>query len=401
MKIFLAVLFLAIGSSSLSQDTWVQRDSINGAPRSAASVFALNDDAFVLTGLDEFGFRRSMVKYDISQDDWDSSVSLGGTTGHELNRGSAVAFSASGYGYCGLGTGTAEYYGDFWKFDPVAGIWTQIADFGGGNRREAVAFAIDSFGYVGTGMSATGLKSDFWKYIPSSNSWIAITGFPGAARRDAVGFTMGGQGYVGTGAAASGYTTDFWAYYPLTDTWDQKTDFPGTPRRGAIGFGLFPSAFIALGEDNAFEYKKDVWEYNYFGDSWTARADFPAPERSQAVAVTIQGRAFAGSGYNGDFYDDWWEYTPILFVDEPLIPHIRLSPNPAIDQFNVRFLNPELLEGFRIYSADGKDISNEFSINIAGSVAQVTVNNSIDGICFVAATFKGGGVYVEKILLTQ
>ena len=244
----LTVLFLIIVSSSIwSQDTWIQRDSVNGAPRSVASAFALNDDAYVLTGLDEFGFRRSMVEYDLSQDDWDDAIGLGGSAGDELNRGSAVAFSAAGYGFCGLGTGTAEYFGDFWKYDPVTLAWTQIADFGGGNRREAIAFGIDSLGYVGTGQSSTGLNNDFWKYDFLDNTWTPVANFPGTARRDAVGFTMGGQGYIGTGADATSYTTDFWAYYPLTNTWDQKADFPGTPRRGAAGFGLFPTAFIATG----------------------------------------------------------------------------------------------------------------------------------------------------------
>ena len=58
---------------SFSQDTWVQRDSINGAPKSVGAIFTLSDDAYFLTGLDVFDFKRSMYKYDITQDDWDDA----------------------------------------------------------------------------------------------------------------------------------------------------------------------------------------------------------------------------------------------------------------------------------------------------------------------------------------
>jgi hypothetical protein len=79
-RIFIGFLF-GVSMSSFAQDSWVQRDSINGSPKSSGAVFALNDDAYFLTGLDEFGFKRSMYSYDVSQDDWDDELSLGGDAG--------------------------------------------------------------------------------------------------------------------------------------------------------------------------------------------------------------------------------------------------------------------------------------------------------------------------------
>lgn len=379
-KFILPYLFFSLQASA--QNTWIQMDSVNGPGRSAAAAFVLNDDAYVLTGLDEFGFKRSAVSYDISQNDWDDELSLGGDAGDGLNRGSAVAFNVDGFGFCGLGTGSAEYFKDFWKFDPIANTWTQVADFEGSARREAVAFVVGQIAYVGSGQDADGLTSDFYAYDHLTNTWSPIADFPGTARRDAIGFAMGGQGYFGTGVDASTYKNDFWAYYPLTDSWVQKADFPGTPRHGSIGFGMFPTAFVGMGEDNTFTYKKDIWEYNYFGDVWTQRANFPGPGRAQAIAVVVEGRAFVGTGYNGNFLDDFYEYVPILSVDHQVSFNLQLFPNPATE---VLSLSGDLTEvsAINLLNENGQVIEHVDIIDHASGLLSIDIYNLPVGTYFI------------------
>jgi len=399
LKITASILLLS-SFNSFGQDTWVQRDSVNGAAKSVGAIFTLNDDAYFLTGLDVFDFKRSMYKYDISQDDWDDSESLGGLTGDGLNRGSAIAFSVGGFGFCGLGSGSVEYFKDLWRYDGVTNAWTQMADYGGTGRREAVAFIVGDFAYVGTGQDADGLTNDFWKYDYLTNDWTPITDFPGTARRDAVSISMGGQGYVGTGVDATSYLADFWAYYPLTDSWVQKADFPGTPRRGSVGFGLFPTAFLMTGEDNTFTYKKDVWEYNYFGDSWTQRSNFPGPARCQAVAIVVQGRAFVGTGYNGTLYDDFWEYTPILSVDEEINLAANLYPNPATDFFFLEFQKLSNDLSFKIFNEAGQDISSAFKIEKQSQTKfHFGISTISTGMYYICMTDDSGHQITKSILI--
>jgi N-acetylneuraminic acid mutarotase len=394
----LIVFFCGISYISYSQDSWVQRDSIKGSPKSSGAVFTINDDAYFVTGLDEFGFKRSMYSYDLSQDDWDDELSLGGIAGDGLNRGSAVAFSVAGYGFCGLGTGSVDYFKDLWKFDPVLNTWTQMADFEGTARREAVSFVLGDDVYVGTGIDAVGLTSDFWRYDYEVNDWVEIAPFPGTPRRDAVSISMAGQGYVGTGIDATTYTNDFWAYYPLTDTWVQKADFPGTPRHGSVGFGLFPTAFIALGEDNTFTYKKDVWEYNYFGDSWTQRTNFPGAARAQAVAIVVQGRAFVGSGYNGNLYDDFYEYIPILSVDEEINLISGIYPNPANAVFYIDLASDLNNAQVKIFNASGQDISSQFDIAQDNPARlSIQVNEISSGLYYICVTDDSGHVSTKSV----
>jgi hypothetical protein len=330
MKAIVLVFGVFACSHAISQDTWIQRDSVGGPPKSAAASFALNHRGYCVGGIDQFDFKRKCYKYNITTDNWSNVASLGNDLGSGLERASAVAFATYSKGYVGLGQGSSAYFGDFWSYDPVADVWTQVADFGGTARTQAVAFCIDEIGYVGTGLDATGYKKDFYKYDPVANTWTPVSDFGGTARRQAVGFSAGAQGYVGTGDDGT-FTKDFWQYLPLSDTWIQKADFGGTARYGASGFGIFPKVFIGTGYDNTLNYTNDFWEYNYWNDTWTQRANLPGLPRANCIAFALDGYGFMGAGYDGTYKDDFWYYTPLVGIEEINNNHvtINLFPNPV------------------------------------------------------------------------
>ncbi|MFN5786119.1 MAG: T9SS type A sorting domain-containing protein, partial [Flavobacteriia bacterium] len=343
-----------------AQNNWIIRDSVKGSPRAVCANFTLFGQGYVLGGLDDFGFKRKVYSYDLNQDDWDEETSIGGPNGDGLDRGSASAFSIGNKGYLCLGQGeTNPYFGDLWEFDGETGAWSQKADFMGSDRRQAVAFSIGNFGYVGTGQDASGLKKDFYKYDPLTNSWIQLNDFGGTARRQAVGFTSGEQGYVGTGDDGV-LKNDFWMYEPTTDSWIQKTNLPSAPRAGAVGWGFFPSGYIATGEDATNTYRNDVWEYNYFSNSWIQRTDLLGPGRKNAIAFQLEGIAFLGTGYNGEFLDDFYAYYCIAGIDEQSIKlESRAYPNPVINKTTVSLWQNGIEEmEVRLYNSAGQLISS-------------------------------------------
>ena len=330
------IMIFILPVSVLGQDTWVQKDSVNGQPRSSAASFVMDGEGFVVGGLDILDFSRKMYSYDVDQNDWDKELSIGGVNGSGLNRGGAIAFSINDKAYVGLGQGnTAPYYNDLWEYDPATESWSQKASFIGSPRRQAVAFEIDDLAYVGTGQSSNGYEKDFYSYDGLTNTWTQLADFGGTARKGAVGFRMGGQAYVGTGDDGI-YTNDFWQYQPVTDTWLEKATLPATARTGACGWGMFPTAFIACGYDNTLNYKKDVWEYNYFADVWVQRSDFLGPKRTNANAFVINNVAYLGLGYNGNYLDDFYAYTPILSTDTYSVElETLVYPNPTINNLNI------------------------------------------------------------------
>ena len=380
MKIITTLFTFLIGTLSLNaQDSWYQVDSINGAPRAAATAFTVGQYAYVATGLEEYGFRRKVNSYNYFQNDWDNETSLGGDNGQGLERASAISFSSeiNQKGYVGLGqTETVAYMNDLWEFDPIANTWTQKANFIGSPRRQAVAFTLQSnnLAYVGTGQDASGLTKDFYTYNASTNTWTQIQDFPGLARRGAVAYSGENHGFLGTGAGAV-LLNDFWMYDATLDTWIQKAPFPGSPRSGAVAWtpdsGIdHPLGYIALGEDNFIEFKQDVWEYNYYTNSWMQRTDFPGVGRKYAVAFSVQGIAYVGTGYNGVFHDDFYAYTGTAGAQEIDDSNdFLLFPNPTNSSIEIRGLDEDVI-AYTIYAVSGELIAKE--------IYKPSQNNSIN-----------------------
>jgi hypothetical protein len=182
---------------------------------------------------------------------------------------------------------------------------------------------------------------------------------------------MGDNGYVGTGDDGV-LKTDFWMYTPTSDTWIQKANFPGTARAGATGWGIFPTGFIATGEDVNFDYKKDVWEYNYFGNSWIQRTDFMGSGRKNAVSFVIDGVAYLGTGYNGVFLDDFYAYFGIVGINKNEDNFISsIYPNPSKLDATIKIQDENLLDyKLQFYSITGEELTSKVETNY-------TSNNSI------------------------
>lgn len=387
MNRIIILLFSVCITTAFSQDFWVIRDSVNGPPRSAASAFVLDGEGYIVGGLDQDGFKRKMYSYDLSQDDWDDELSLGGLNGSGLNRGSATSFVIANKAYVGLGQGdTNPFFSDLWEYDPVSESWSQKANFIGESRRQATAFVLGDTAYVGTGYGSSGYLKDFYKYHPSSNEWVQLNDFTGSARKEACSFVIGNNGFICTGDAGV-YMNDLWKYFPETDSWIQKADFPGTPRKGAASWSNGTKGFVATGEDNQFNYTNDVYEFNPIMNSWVQRADFIGPGRTNAIAFFVDGLAFLGTGYNGELLDDFYGYQPVLGISENSDMEMELSiyPNPALESAQIKAKHH--MKDIKVFNNIGQDVSAYFDINIKENHADMEVLNSLKGTFYVHIHF--------------
>lgn len=400
MRILITLTLFFCGNIALSQNQWTTKDSINGAPRSVSSAFVIYDEAYVVAGLDVDGFRRKMYSYTYWQDDWDDELSLGGLNGAGLNRGSASSFALNGKGYVCLGQGvTNGFFKDTWEYDPIAKTWTQKANFSGSARRQAVAFTISNDAYVGTGVDVNGFCKDFYKYSPATNSWTQISDFGGTARKEAVGISIYNRGYVGTGDDGL-KRNDFWEYDANLDQWIQKANVPGDPRKGAVGWGIKYSPFIALGENNDGDYLIDVYEYDIWSNQWSQRADFIGSGRTSAVAFVVQDIAFVGTGYDGEFKDDFYAYRPLVGLNTIEKINAKFYPNPTNQTLYISHSANNLKTV--IIDLGGKDVTSNFEISEQVKTISIT-KRSIQAGTYMVQLFNNENqmVFSESVIFTE
>lgn len=94
--------------------------------------------------------------------------------------------------------------------------------------------------------------------------------------------------------------------------WTRKADFGGVARAGAAGFSIGNKGYIGTGYNGSF--LNDFWEYDPTNDTWTQKANFGGTGRCNAVGFSIGSKGYIGTGMymSGGTYllNDFWEYNP-------------------------------------------------------------------------------------------
>jgi gliding motility-associated-like protein len=194
-------------------NTWTQKANFPGGGRQAAIGFSLNGKGYLLGGFTGGSSAAyDMWEYDPGADSWTLKGNVPGSTA----RNGPIGLVINNQAYVGMGCGGSggSPYSDFYRYDPVANTYTQLASIPGA-RDDCAHFAIGNFGYFGLGQAGTTVLRDFYKYDPASNTWTALNNFGGAARGWGYSETLGSAPYVGAGANLYGNTffNDNW-------TWD-------------------------------------------------------------------------------------------------------------------------------------------------------------------------------------
>ncbi|MDX1939499.1 MAG: hypothetical protein SFU99_03050 [Saprospiraceae bacterium] len=197
----------------------------------------------------------------------------------------------------------------------ILGNWIRRSDFEGIPRSNAVSFTIGNIAYVGLGYDGEDDLRDFWRYDAALDFWQRVDSFPGEGRRGAVAFAIGNRGYIGTGYNADLQNEelgDFWEFNPDAPSgqqWTRKADFVGTPRYNSVGFSINGKGYIGTGYDG--NWLKDFYEYDPDTDTWTQVVSLKGAKREEAFAFVIDGKAYVGGGRNNGIYEyDFWAFDP-------------------------------------------------------------------------------------------
>lgn len=218
------------------------------------------------------------------------------------------------------------------KFTPVSRTWEKITDIPGGKRCDPVIYVMNDKVYIGLGHTGGEngygvFLNDMWEYDPAKHSWRLMPDSPGCYATLMASFVYKDRGYlVSTGAMWEEYPMTVMMLDPVSGKWNKKADFPGDKVGNTLTLVADDRVFVVGG---SFAYGKKpsfsncLWEYVPDTDTWFRRADFPGTARSNMHGFVIDGRLYAGYGYEetrddwSDYTRDLWEYLPEQDVWEP------------------------------------------------------------------------------------
>ena len=388
--LFLTIYLLISGG--INAQEWSQIADM-GDSRYRAVSFTLSGRGYVTVGQTSNTTKRSTWEYDPIIGMWSQKADFGGG-----NRRVAMGFAINDKGYVGTGrddagqNGNGELHNDFWEYDAVANIWTQKANFPGGNRETATAFNIGEFGYAGLGLSGS-RKYDFYKYDPTTNSWTVLQPLnPSYHLYDTTIFTLNGNGYYATGSGFSSnpygnYTSnEVIRYEPQTDTWTKLNNFAGGARQRATAFTVNGTAYLGLGWTGV--YKSDLWQYNEAADTWTQIADFPSPGRAWVSKFVVGNNVFVGNGVSlNNVRDDFYIWEPSLSNEDVVqkstivvsttnqLISFQRDPSSTYD-VTIFGLKGDVKFSARLQTSESV---SEVSHNLSSGIYLITISNLTDG----------------------
>ncbi|TWJ03600.1 N-acetylneuraminic acid mutarotase [Mucilaginibacter frigoritolerans] len=284
------------------------KNNFPGPARFGATAVAIGGNIY-------FGLGKSQVtdyaladwwKYDPNADKWTQLASCP-VASYIVN-----SFSIGTKAYVGMGSGLL-FDNSFWCYDTSADTWKQIASFPGTYTIFPVCFSSDKYGYMIGGSqdtpNALTNTNDVWRYNPVTDSWQQTTSFPGLPRGQAMGFTLNNKGYVIGGAAQTGgsdpYIADAWSFDFATETWKQLSMPPQYVARSAgFAFSAQNKGYIGGGlvtDEGGYPY---VYEYDPVADSWTLKEKVFAPIKLFSASVSVNGIGYiiTGEAYFGWYY---------------------------------------------------------------------------------------------------
>ena len=205
-----------------TQNTWTQKADFGGSARIDAVGFGILDKGYITSGNDGNDLKDFWM-FDPAANTWVQKVSLGGS-----KREGAVSFVYNNQAYVVTGINNGTTVNDMWMYDPAVDKWTAKRDITNVStdtyddaygttlivRSNAAAFTVGKYGYLCTGQNGSILKT-VWEYDFAQDLWVQKTPWEGLERAGAVGFTVKDRGFLMSGKNSTYQFDDMREFLPF------------------------------------------------------------------------------------------------------------------------------------------------------------------------------------------
>jgi N-acetylneuraminic acid mutarotase len=326
------------------QGEWIKKSDFAGGARWGAVGFSIGEKGYFATGRQgtteygNFGVdHNDLWEWDSGTNTWTQKSSM-----PTIGRRAAVSFVLNNKGYVAAGFGDQGFFNDLWEYDPAKNKWIGKESLPAPGFYGGAGFSIGKKGYVCFGNEGTAYgpySNKLWEYDPKKNKWTQRASCPAEPRYGVTGVATATKAYVGLGGIKTELFNDFWEYFPATDKWKKLEDYPGEGRGYVAGFVIDGKVFIGTGHNNGTAYN-DFWGYDPLTEKWSRDAAYEGGSKWLVSGFSIGGKGYFGTGadFNGNSFDDFWEYNPgenILNLNRPTNDRtLTVAPNPFTNTIN-------------------------------------------------------------------
>jgi N-acetylneuraminic acid mutarotase len=354
MKSLLLTSLLFLASSQLfAADVWNQKSNLPAEGRHRTTGFSIGNKGYLGLGHYNSGPNGNIAKadiweYDPTNDSWTQKADYGGGATY-----GATAFTIGQFAYVGAHVyGSAEFY----KFDPIANIWTQITSSPEG-ASDHVSFSLNGKGYFIT-------TSSYYQYKPQNDAWALMGSNPSSVGAWSNAFSIGEKGYLLTTNGV------LYEYKEITNTWTFRTNFPGDAVGGWSNFIANGKAYIFSGYIAYLNpTSRQLWEYNPSTNGWNQMEDLPGSTRRFSSAFSIGNKGYIGTGTNGTNMSDFWEFDQVLATKKLNLTQYEIRHNTTEQTITIYSQKSDAPNVFYICNLNGQVILN---------LSTVSINESID-----------------------
>ncbi len=349
---------LALFSTTTFAQTWVQKAN---APvgRHHPISFSLNGKGYAVTGSLSNGQPTfDSYQYDPIADVWTAIADFPGSA-----RSFGMGVVANGKAYVGFGATNTSLLNDLWRYDASDSSWTQLADCGCAGRRHPAMIAIGDRIYVGLGDNGNGNLRDWWMYNITTDTWTQTADLPGPVRHHPFMFNAGGEVFAGMGHGNGVIYKDWYKLDTATNRWTAMTPFPGEARVAGTQFSMNGYGFVLSGDGDNHSYMAtgEMWRYNPNGDTWRQFPSHPGQSRWAPGSFVINDNVYFFGGQNrftNTFPTDTWTFdmaAATVSLDEEVLARTFIYPNPANEFFS--WENDDMITEVKVYNTIGQLIT--------------------------------------------
>jgi N-acetylneuraminic acid mutarotase len=233
----------------------------NGMERQYASGFSDGQYGYIFGGTSGNNYFNDLWQYNPSNNSWQSKTPM-----PAQGRMGASVFVINDTAYVISGKSSNQNsINEMWAYSFTGNNWINKGPLPFGGRWRASTTSVNGLGYLIFGKDSTNYyHNELYQFNPLNNSWSLLNNFPLPGRTYSVMQNLDDDLLIFGGIDSLGNSyNDLWSFDLDALQWNELAQLPASPRRGGMGFTGQYAFYYTCGINQNNSRLKETWKIDY------------------------------------------------------------------------------------------------------------------------------------------